>query len=136
MKSLFSILVISLFAVSLLAVSAVDARATDSIAVSDATICRDVVNRTPIDPDVNYSAAIGKIYCFTKITGAQDPTQISHVWYFGDVERAQVSLPVGSANWRTWSSKTIQPNEVGQWFVDVVDANGKVLQTLQFKITP
>ena len=72
----------------------------------------------------------------TKVTAAQSPTQITHVWYFYGTERARVGLAVNSVSWRTYSSKIIQPHEMGAWSVDVLDANGKVLRTLEFEVRP
>jgi hypothetical protein len=79
---------------------------------------------------------VGKLYCFTKITGAQAPTQVTHVWLFDGTERARVDLAVGAASWRTFSSKIIQEHELGAWRVDVVDPDGNVLKTLEFEVTP
>jgi hypothetical protein len=106
-----------------------------SLEVAVAAICQDVVDREPVDAGVSFSASVGTLYCFTKITGAQDATKISHVWYFGAEERARVELDVNSDNWRTWSSKIIQEHEIGSWRVDILDAAGTVLKELQFEIT-
>lgn len=106
-----------------------------SLEVAVAAICQDVVDREPVDAGVSFSASVGTLYCFTKITGAQDATKVTHVWYFGAEERARVELDVNSANWRTWSSKIIQAHEIGSWRVDVLDEAGTVLKELQFEIT-
>jgi hypothetical protein len=74
--------------------------------------------------------------CFTRITSTQSPTKISHVWYFGETEKARVKLPVKSSNWRTYSSKRIQSHEIGDWYVEVLGPQGELLQTLRFEITP
>ena len=103
--------------------------------VAVAAICQDVVDREPVDAGVSFASSVGTLYCFTKITGAQEATQITHVWYFGAEERARVDLDVNSATWRTWSSKIIQTHEVGSWRVDVLDPAGTVLKELQFEIT-
>jgi hypothetical protein len=112
------------------------AQETAPLTVAEASICRDVVNRQPIGAGYTFEASVGKLLCFTKITGAQSPTQISHSWYFGDAQRATVTLSVKSSSWRTYSSKRIQPHEIGDWHVDVLGPGGEILQTLQFKITP
>jgi len=106
-----------------------------SLEVAVAAICQDVVDREPVDAGVSFPASVGTLYCFTKITGAPEATQVSHVWYFGAEERARVELDVNSDNWRTWSSKIIQPHEVGSWRVDVLNEAGTVLKELQFEIT-
>jgi hypothetical protein len=106
-----------------------------SLEVAVAAICQDVVDREPVDAGVSFAASVGTLYCFTKITGAQDPTKVTHVWYFGAEERARVELDVNSANWRTWSSKIIQEHEIGSWRVGVLDEAGTVLKELQFETT-
>ena len=115
--------------------SAMEAQETSSLEVAVAAICRDVVDREPIDAGISFAASVGRLYCFTKISGAQSPTQIAHVWYHGSDERARIDLDVRSDSWRTWSSKIIQAHEVGSWRVDVIDSAGTVLKELQFEIT-
>lgn len=104
--------------------------------VSVAAVCKDVIDLEPVDAGTSFSATVGKLYCFTRITGAESPTQITHVWYFDGSERARVDLAVNSINWRTYSSKIIQEHEQGAWRVDVLDAEGNVLKTLEFQVTP
>ena len=136
MKSYVLAFAVSLISICLFTTSAVSAQPGTSLQVLDATISRDVIQRAPVDAGDSFPASVGKLFCFSRMVGAQSPTEVTHVWYFGDVERAQVKLPVQAGQWRTWSSKIIQPHEVGQWFVDVIGPGGKVLQTLQFKVTP
>ncbi|MGA1868080.1 MAG: DUF2914 domain-containing protein [bacterium] len=106
-----------------------------SLAVEQMAVCRNVVDREPVDGGSSFEVSAGKLYCYSKIVGAQDPVEITHVWYYNDVERARVNLPVRSANWRTYSSKVIQLFEIGNWRVDVVSPNGDVLQSEKFTIT-
>jgi hypothetical protein len=106
------------------------------LVAAEATICRDVVDRQPLGAGTTFEASVGKLFCFTKITGAQGSTEISHIWYFGDTLKANVTLPVRSSSWRTYSSKRIMPHEIGDWHVDVLGPEGKILKTLEFKVTP
>ena len=104
--------------------------------VSVAAICRAVLDREPDGYGTSFPVSVGKLYCFTKVTGAQSPTQITHVWFFDGNERARVDLAVKSSSWRTYSSKIIQPHEIGKWRVDVEDFAGNVLKTLEFEVAP
>jgi len=106
----------------------------DSLDVAEAVICQKVVNRTPVGPGTNFSAAAGKLSCFTKIVGARAETHITHVWYYGNTERFRINLPVRSVSWRTYSTKTIQPWETGVWHVDILDSEGNRLEVLNFHI--
>ncbi len=104
--------------------------------VSVAAICKDVIDREPDGYGTSFPVSVGKLYCFTKITGALSPTQITHVWSFDGNERARVDLAVNAASWRTYSSKIIQPHELGAWSVDVLDSGGNVLKRLEFEVAP
>ena len=121
--------------VSFMFVFAATAATAADIQVEDAAVCTDVVDRQPVDSGTSFSASTGRLYCFTRIVGAQDPTQVVHAWYFGDEERARVTLSVGGSNWRTYSSKQLQEHEIGAWRVEVLDADGNLLETVAFDVT-
>jgi hypothetical protein len=94
----------------------------------EAQVTIDVGNRFP--------NSVSRLYCFTKIIGATQPTEVVHVWRYGNEERARVSLAVKAATWRTYSSKAIQDHEMGLWQVQILDAAGNLLKTIDFEITP
>jgi hypothetical protein len=106
------------------------------LVVSEAAICQDVFNRQPVGAGDSFDSSVEKLYCFTKIIGSQNPTQISHIWYFGNTQKAEVTLSVESSSWRTYSSKRIQSHEIGDWHVDIVGPGGEILKTLGFNIIP
>lgn len=74
-----------------------------------------------------------RLFCFSKVTGADTTSGIEHVWYQGDKEVARVKLKIGGTPWRTYSSKTLGPDASGDWRCDVVQ-NGTVLQSVKFKV--
>jgi hypothetical protein len=47
---------------------------------------------------------------------------------------ARVPLRVAGSNWRSWSSKNIDPMWTGSWRVDIVGPDGTVLQSLSFTV--
>jgi hypothetical protein len=108
----------------------------EELVVEQATISVDIADREPVDPGNSFPASVDRLYCFTKVAGAMSPTDVTHVWYFGDVERARISLAVAGSPWRTYSSKRLQPNEVGPWHVDILDGIGNTMETVSFSITP
>ena len=99
-------------------------------------VAKDVVDRVPMEAGSSFPASVGKLFYFTKITGALQPTHVTHVWSFDGTERARVELEVNSPSWRTYSSKNIESHETGAWRVEVIDAAGNVLQTVNFEVTP
>jgi len=106
------------------------------LTVEQTFICKNVVNRAPIDAGNSFATSIDKIFCFTKIVGAKHPTEIIHVWYFDGTERDRVTLSVGGSPWRTYSSKRLRPSDVGPWHVDVLDAGGNMLDRVAFDVVP
>ena len=133
-KVSFSVVVIWLMCLSLL-IPAAGAQQTDKLDVEAAAICERVEEREAVNVGTRFANSTTRLYCFTKIVGAESPTEVVHVWRYGDVERARVSLAVHASSWRTYSSKAIQAHEIGAWHVDVMDTSGNLLETINFEIT-
>ena len=100
--------------------------------VADGTITTAIENQMPVDRIESYRADFGKLYCFTRIVGAQENTEITHVWYYEDDEMARVTLSIGSADWRTYSSKRFLPQWAGNWKVVVLDSDQNVIGEIPF----
>jgi len=100
--------------------------------IGDGAITTAIENQMPVDR-VNYFAAdFGKLYCFTRIIGAEVNTEITHVWYYQENEMARVTLAIGSGDWRTYSSKRFLPQWAGAWEVVVLDAAGDRIGMIPF----
>lgn len=104
----------------------------DTIQIEDAVVCQDVVDRQPIGAGDVIPKDSGKVYCFTRVVGALKDTTVTHNWYFQGVLKSSVQLPVRSPDWRTWSSKELDPDMAGQWMVEVLAENGSPLESLIF----
>ena len=104
------------------------------LTVTESAISRDVVDRMPVDADTTFASDVGRLYCWTRISGAEGETTVHHVWFHGDEERADLELRVGASPWRTWSNKAIVPEWTGDWRVEVRDADGNVLETIRFTV--
>ena len=118
-----------------LLIPAAGAQEANTVQIVAAAICKDVVDREAVDIGTQFSNSVSRLYCFTKAVSTEIPTEIVHVWRYGNVERARVSLAVKAATWRTYSSKAIQSHEIGPWRVDILDTSGNLLETINFEIT-
>lgn len=135
MKRIFKMSwILLLLSLTLFLISNAVAQETGLITVESAVVCENIVDREPAGTGTTFSVTMGKLFFFTKITGAENPVEIVHVWYFGDTERSRVTLPVKANTWRTYSSKILQAHEIGAWHVDVIDPAGEVLETVQFEV--
>ena len=111
------------------------AQQAGALNVESASICTGVANREAVDAGTSFAVSIGRLYCFSKLADIQESTEIVHVWYYGETERARISLGVNPPAWRTYSSKIIQAHEIGAWRVEILDASGNLLETLKFETT-
>jgi hypothetical protein len=109
------------------------AEASDLI-VADSVITTAIEDQQPVDMIETFPADYGKLYCFTRIVGADEDTVVTHVWYYQDNEMARVTLPIHSKNWRTNSSKRFLPNWKGQWRVVVLDEQQNELAEIPFRL--
>jgi len=105
-----------------------------ALTVDKMVFCLGVENREPVGADTAFADSVGQVYCYTQISGAEDATTISHVWYLTDEEKASVDLSVQGKTWRTWSSKTIPKEWAGTWRVEVKSSDGNVLMSKEFVV--
>jgi hypothetical protein len=113
---------------------AVSATNVWSIEVVDAVITTAVIDRRPVDQVKAFPIRNGKLYCFTRIIGAEDPTEVYHVWYRGEQLISRIKLPVNSPDWRTWSAKRFLEDWSGEWRVEIQDVDGNLLQKINFQL--
>ena len=104
-----------------------------ALVLEEIQICTGVEYRQPIGAAPVFPDDLDKLYCFTKIGGADRTTYVDHVWYFGDDEVARVKLPVKSNPWRTWSSKKLYKG-LSKGHVEIVSENGAMLGKAEFEI--
>lgn len=101
--------------------------------VEVAVIATGMENLTPMGVAEKFSAQAGRLYCYSKIIGAEG-SSIKHIWYYGDKKVSEIVLDVKYPNFRTYSYKTIPPNWIGKWRVEIVANDGAVLKTVEFNI--
>jgi len=135
---MFKTYVLSIFLIGVFSLVCLAQEATQPITsvikVDEMAVCTSVEERQPVGTDTAFVKTISQLYCFVKISGASDSTSIFQTWIFNDKEMAKVELSVKGKTWRTWSSKRIVEDWVGNWKVEVSDATGNILKTKEFVI--
>ncbi len=101
----------------------------------EAQICTDIVERMPVGGGDSFTSEVGKLYLWSRITGAQDSISIHHVWSYEGEEKLNMELPVKSPSWRAWTYKTILPEWTGQWEGKIIGPDGTIMATIPFQIT-
>ena len=110
-----------------------EARAGELV-VAEASIATSVTGLVPDGVAESFSNDVGKLYCYTKVTGGEEGDTITHKWYYGDDVMAEVTLGVKSSEYRTYSSKNLMSQWKGDWRVEIASSDGTVLETLNFTL--
>ena len=100
--------------------------------VSEAAIATGIKHLVPIGISETFPSTVGTLYAFTKIQGPGGESHVLHRWIYGGEVRAEISLPVISKSWRTYSSKVILPEWKGDWKVEILSEDGSLLLSLSF----
>lgn len=103
-----------------------------AVQIPEAVVCQEVVDRAPVGAADVFAKEVPRVYCFTRVVGADPGTQLVHNWYHQGNLKASVTLNVGSSDYRTWSYKTMMPQWTGEWMVEILSANGTPLENIIF----
>lgn len=107
---------------------------TPVVRIDELYVCQDVVDRAPVGTSDVFAKETGKVYCFSRVVGADTGSQVMHNWYHDGNLKASVKLNVRSPNFRTWTSKNLMPEWTGEWMVEVLDQDGKALDSIVFTV--
>ena len=107
----------------------------ETLVLKEMLICQGIIKRTPVKPGKRFSNMVDSLYCYTKISNSGRKQELQHIWYYNDREMTRVLYNVKpSFNYRSWSKKTIYPENIGKWRVDVMDQDGNILGSSSFTI--
>ena len=112
-----------------------DKKLVYELVVKDIKICKNIYKRTPVGSDVIFTNNVDSLYCYTRIQNTGPKREVKHVWYYNNQIMTQVRYNVKRSNiYRSWTKKTILPNQVGNWRVDIQDNHGTLIGSKKFKI--
>ncbi len=109
------------------------APAAEGIAVAEAKVGTGVEGLELQGEAASFPASVGKVYCWTRITGGAGQ-EVAHAWYKDGAKVAEVKLALRYASVRTYSYKNLGDEPKGAWKVDVLGPDGAVLGTVEFKV--
>ncbi len=106
-----------------------------ALTVKDIKICKKIYKRTPVGSDVIFTNNVDSLYCYTRIQNTGSKKEVKHVWYYENQIMTQVRYNVKKSNiYRSWTKKTILPNQIGKWRVDIHDNYGTIIGSKEFQI--
>ena len=99
--------------------------------VARATFTSNVTEREPVDAISTLSNNNQQIYYFTEILDLPGGS-VKHRWEYNGELMAEIPFTIGGPRWRVYSSKTLDPQWLGEWKVSTIDASGSVLSVNTF----
>ncbi|SMM97735.1 conserved protein of unknown function [uncultured Candidatus Thioglobus sp.] len=100
--------------------------------ISQAVFALDVVDRAPQNIVSEIDNNIKKIFFYTNLRNLKGQT-ITHRWFYNGKKMAEVIFHPRGNRWRVYSSKNLWHTWTGQWKVEVVNQNQKILLTKTFR---
>lgn len=134
LRSVNILLLFAFITVSASTVKASDQYETyDDLTLLEFVICKDVVEREPIEVLQSYSMSDERAWSFARISNTGDIRAVTFVWFYEDEVYYELDTRVGtSPNWRTYSSVALQP---GVWRVELHNDEGDKLNEVRFHVS-
>ena len=107
----------------------------DIVLLKEIKICRSIKDRNPVGISKSFNNKVDSLYCYTKIQNNGEKKEIRHVWYFKNEIKTQIKYNIRRSNvYRSWTLKKINPNQIGEWKVEIQNSNGQILGSTKFYI--
>jgi hypothetical protein len=100
--------------------------------VARAAITNGIAEREPIDALNRVTNDHETIYFFTELRDFAGQ-EVIHRWSYRGKAMAEVPFQVDGSRWRVWSTKKMNAGWLGDWTVEVVSAQGDVVETSRFE---
>lgn len=111
-----------------------EAGTMDSTLSTEVKIGTDIDAREPVGVGTSFPVDTPSLVGWSRVAGANEAIEITHVWkQNGDVV-AKVPLKVTSSPFRTYSRKTLHGNPAGNWVLEVVGPGDAVIGSQSFVV--
>jgi len=105
-----------------------------ALTVGRLVIAAGIENREPIGLADTFSSDTPGVYCFLEANNIAADIEVAFVWILNGTEILETPMALKAApRWRTWADKKLYGLE-GDWKVELRDASGTVLRTVEFKV--
>jgi hypothetical protein len=102
--------------------------------IKRSAISQGIRNREPVGHVEQISLRQRQVYCWLHVVDGEGQ-RVTTRWISKGDQIAEISLPIGSDSWRTWSSVTLRPSMIGPVQVEIFNEHGDLLKTLSFEVT-
>lgn len=110
---------------------------TAFLEVVERAAARGVERRLPVERGERFEANGERVWIWVKVKNRSEPSHIEMVWKHEGEEKWRAELRVGlSRGWRTNARRRMNTRDVGSWTVEILDAEGRHLDTVSFEVVP
>ena len=94
-----------------------------------------VENREPMDAVAFVGNDVAEIYFYSELRDLSG-AKVTHRWEYEGEIVAEVPFDVSKDQWQAWSTKSLKPDQLGDWTVSVIAPDGEVLAVESFSYQP
>lgn len=105
------------------------------IRIQEMAVTTKIVRGKPIDSVHRIShRSIRTLFCYTR--GVKDPSvdRLKHRWSRNGTVVETMDLPAPGRSFAISSSRRVTPADVGDWRVDLLDPDGRVIRSVSFRM--
>lgn len=95
--------------------------------VARSAFAQGIKEREPVGKLQRLDEGADEVYYFTELRDMGGQT-VTHRWKHAGEVKAEVTFQVGGPRWRVYSSKSLIPDWSGEWTVEVVNGNDRVVK--------
>jgi len=108
---------------------------TSEVSLEQATIAKSVQGLSPVDEGLAFNNADGSVFCYTNVISPEGYVgHVTHVWKLEGKQMAKVKLKVRGPRWRTYSSKFMNDEMIGNWTVEVLNDKNELMKEFSFTV--
>lgn len=107
-----------------------------SLRITEMAVTTKIAKGNPIDSVHRISSAsVKELFCFTRLVSDDEgETAVKHVWYRNNEKVGESVLPVKGKKWRTYSRRVVEKGMAGDWRVEAMDSEGRLLRSVKFRM--
>lgn len=107
-----------------------------SVTVSELAVTTKVSKGQPIDSVHRIShRSVKELFCFSRTSSdASEQQKIRHIWFRNGTKVKEAVLVAKGKNWRTFSTVPIGIKSIGNWRVELHDADNRLIKSREFTV--
>lgn len=105
----------------------------DSLTVQEMILCKDVIEREPVDVVQTFDLNDDRGWVFARVDNGLELTTCTFRWILNEEVYAEIPVRIGESDgWRTYSNVNLRE---GFWIVQFLNPEDSVLREIRFNVS-